>query len=72
MYRELAEAGTGGQALRQFEFEVLETGATDGATEAHDGRLADAHAVGQIGHGAVHHRRRIKQHVVGDLELRLA
>ena len=70
--RELAEAGAGGQALRQFQFEILKAGTTDGAAEAHDGRLADADAVSQVGHGTVHHCRRVKQHVVGDLELRLA
>ena len=70
--RELAEAGTGGQTLRQFQFQILKTGTTDGATKAHDGRLTDADVVGQVGHGTVHHCRRVKQHVVGDLELRLA
>jgi len=68
----LTKTGTGGQALGQFEFQVLEPGATDGAAEAHDGRLADANAVGQVGHGTVHHSRRVKQHVIGNLEFRFA
>jgi|RhiMetStandDraft_4_1073278.scaffolds.fasta_scaffold13451_2 hypothetical protein len=72
MDRKLAKARTSRQALRQLEFQILKTGATNGAAKAHDGRFADANAVGQVGHGAVHHRRRVKQHVVGDLELRLA
>ncbi|MCY1346997.1 hypothetical protein D9M68_418290 [compost metagenome] len=70
--RELAEAGAGGQALRQFQLEVLETAAADGAAEAHDGRLADPDALGQIGHGAVHDRCGIEQDVVGDFQFRLA
>ncbi|MCY1559877.1 hypothetical protein D9M68_969580 [compost metagenome] len=69
---ELAEAGAGGQALRKLEFQVLEAGTTDGSAEAHDGRLADTDAVRQLGHGAVHHRGRVEQHVVGHLEFRLA
>ena len=68
----LAEARTGSQALRQLELEVLKAGATNGAAEAHDGRLADAHAVGQVGHGTVHHGRRVKQHMIGNLEFRFA
>ncbi|KAI1692491.1 hypothetical protein Ddc_23584 [Ditylenchus destructor] len=72
MDRELAKAGTRGQALRQLELQVLEPGATDGAAETHDGRLADAHAVRQVGHGTVHHSRRVKQHVIGNLEFRFA
>ena len=70
--RELAEAGAGSQALRQLQLEVLEAAATDGATEAHDGRLADADTMRQLGHGAVHHRCRIEQDVIGHLELGLA
>jgi len=69
---ELAEAGASGETLRQFELEILKTEATDGAAEAHDGRLADAHRMGQVRHGAVHHRSRIEQYMVGHLELRLA
>ncbi len=69
--RELPKARAGGQALRQFEFKILKTSATNGATEAHDRRFADAHAMGEISHGTVHHGRRIKQHMVGYLELRL-
>ena len=72
MDRELAEAGPGGKALRQLELEVLEAGAADGPAEAHDGRFTDAHAVGQVRHGTVHHGRRIKEHVIGDLEFRFA
>ncbi|MCY1296882.1 hypothetical protein D9M70_462960 [compost metagenome] len=72
VYGELAEAGAGGQALRQFQLEVLETAAADGAAEAHDGRLADPDALGQIGHGAVHDRCGIEQDVVGDFQFRLA
>ncbi|CAH0311255.1 hypothetical protein SRABI70_04736 [Pseudomonas sp. Bi70] len=70
--RELAEAGAGGQALRQLELEILKTTAADGAAEAHDGRLADAHQVREFGHGAVHDRRRIEKHMIGHLEFRLA
>ncbi|MNC41550.1 hypothetical protein D3C75_903200 [compost metagenome] len=69
---ELAEAGAGGQALRQLELEVLEAAAADGAAEAHDGRLADADLMGEVGHRAMHDGRRVLQHVVGDLEFRLA
>ncbi|MNP53766.1 hypothetical protein D3C76_1482660 [compost metagenome] len=58
--------------MRQLEFQVLETRATDGPAETHDGRFADADAVGKIGHGAMHHGRRIKQYVIGDFQLRLA
>ncbi len=60
MDRKLAKARAGGQALRQLEFQVLETRATDGPAETHDGRFADTDAVGKIGHGAMHHGRRIK------------
>jgi hypothetical protein len=70
--RKLPEARAGGQALGQLEFQVLEAGTTDGTAEAHDGRLTDAHAVGQVGHGTVHYGRRVKQHVVGNLEFRFA
>ncbi|MNL21823.1 hypothetical protein D3C87_1431320 [compost metagenome] len=70
--RKLAKTRTRRQALGQLQLQVLKAGTTDGTAKTHDGRLADAHAVGQVGHGAVHHGRRIKQHVVGDLELRLA
>ncbi len=70
--RKLPETRTRCQALGQLKFQVLEPGATDGAAEAHDGRLTDAHAVGQVGHGTVHHSRRIKQHVIGNLEFRFA
>ena len=69
---ELAEAGTGRQTLRQFELEVLKTGATNRPTEPYDRRLADADAMGQLSHGAVHDRSRIKQNMVGDLEFRFA
>ena len=72
MNRKLPEARTGRQALRQLEFQILEPGATDGTAKAHDGRLTDAHAVGQVGHGTVHHGRRVKQHVIGNLEFRFA
>ncbi|MNP40246.1 hypothetical protein D3C76_1338720 [compost metagenome] len=72
MDRELPETRTRRQALGQLELQVLETRATDGAAKAHDGRLTDPHAVGQVRHGTVHHGRRIKQNVIGDLELRLA
>ncbi|MNZ33347.1 hypothetical protein D3C78_506920 [compost metagenome] len=72
MDRELAEARTRRQALRQLQLQVLETRTADGTTEAHDGRLADTNAVGKIGHGAVHHCRRVKQHVIGNLEFRFA
>ncbi len=68
---ELAETGAGGQALRQLELEVLEAEAADGPAETHDGRLADADGVRQIGHGTVHHRGRIEQDMVGHLQLRL-
>ncbi|MCY1310555.1 hypothetical protein D9M70_607550 [compost metagenome] len=70
--RELTEAGAGGEALRQLQLEILETAAADGPAKAHDGRLADADAVGEIGHGAVHDRSGVLQHMIGDLELRLA
>ncbi len=70
--RELAETGPGRQTLRQLQLEVLEAQAADGAAEAHDGRLADTHHMGEVGHGTVHHRGGIQQHVVGDLQLRLA
>ncbi|MCY1365754.1 hypothetical protein D9M69_526170 [compost metagenome] len=70
--RELAEARAGGQALRQLELEILEAGAADRPTEAHDGRLADPHVVRQIGHRAVHHRGRVEEDVIGDLEFRFA
>jgi hypothetical protein len=69
---ELAEAGAGSETLRQFQFEVLKSQATDGAAEAHDGRLADPHHMGQVGHGAVHHGSWIEEHMVGHLQLRLA
>ena len=69
---ELAKAGTGRQALRQLQLEILETAAADGATETHDGRLADADFLGQVGHGTVHHRGRVLQDVIGDLQFGLA
>ena len=69
--RELAEAGAGGQALRQAQFQVLKAGAANGAAEAHDGRLTDADVMGEVRHGAVHHRGRVEQHVIGHLEFRL-
>ncbi|MNP18564.1 hypothetical protein D3C76_1110520 [compost metagenome] len=72
MDRELPKTGPCRQALGQLELQVLETRATDGAAKAHDGRLTDTHAVGQVGHGTVHHGRRIKQNVIGNLEFRLA
>ncbi|MOA19368.1 hypothetical protein D3C78_1397460 [compost metagenome] len=70
--RKLAKTRTGRQALGQLQLQVLKAGTADGTAKTHDGRFTDAHAVGKVGHGAVHHGRRIKQHVVGDLELRLA
>ncbi|MCY1425523.1 hypothetical protein D9M71_413120 [compost metagenome] len=70
--RELAETGPRGEALRQLQLEVLEPAAADGAAEAHDGRLADADAVGQVGHGGVHHGCGVAHHVIGDLEFRFA
>ena len=72
MNGELAEAGTGRQALRQLQLEILETAAADGTAEAHDGRLADADFLGQVGHGTVHHLGRVLQDVIGDLQFGLA
>lgn len=69
--RELPETGASRQALRELEFQILKTGAPDGTAKTHDGGFADANAMGQVGHGAVHHGRRIKQHMIGYLELRL-
>ena len=70
--RELTETGPGSQALRQLQLEILEAAATDGTAKTHDGRLADANTMRQLGHGAVHHRCRIEQDVIGHLELGLA
>src|SRR5690606_3248244 len=60
------------EALRQLEFQVLETGATDGPAEAHYGGLADAHFAGQVGHGRMHHLGGVGEDVVGDLQLRFS
>src|SRR5690606_8720419 len=65
---ELAETGAGGQALGQLELQVLKAVAANGPAEAHNGRLADAHGMGQVGHRAVHDHCRIDQNVFGDLE----
>ncbi|CAM3813145.1 hypothetical protein PSWA111526_12720 [Pseudomonas wadenswilerensis] len=72
MNGELAETCARRQALGQLELEVLEPGTTDRTAKTHDGRLADADAVGKVGHGAMHDGRRIKQHVIGNLEFRFA
>ena len=56
--------------LRQLELQVLEPRAAYRTTKTHDGGLADTDAVGKVGHGTVHYSRRIKQHVIGNLEFR--
>ena len=59
-------------ACAQAQLEILEAVAADGAAETHDGGLADADVVGEVGHGAVHDGSRIHHDLLGDLELRLA
>ena len=55
-----------GQALRQFSL-IPKPLQPMARAEAHDGRLADAD-FGQVGHGTVHHRGRVLQDVIGDLQ----
>jgi hypothetical protein len=70
--RELAETGAGGEALRQFQLEILKTAAADRPAETHDGGLADTDLVSQVGHRAVHDGGGVEQHAVRNLQLRLA
>ena len=69
---ELPEAGARSQTLSQAQFQILEAGAADGAAEADDGGLADAHFPGQIRHRGVHDISRMGEHMIGHLEFGFA